>query len=259
MIEWVYRKSHQHFITVMMLVTRFIGSIGGGFVLFYVVMTTEMPVDVRERFISLGYVLIALSVAVTVPLSWSHTRRLRRVLGMIHRGTPIPPDLAKEATLEAIHFPVRQNIMEALLVPCTSTLPMCYDLAQRFPVTNDLLIQIAMATFLAIALVLLVTFLVSEQWMGVVVGDLMKRGGSVNFDELPKSRLQARIMLCFTVIITVTGVLIGALVHQETLDLTRGANTHAAVQQIRNHAVTITVCAILVGCLYSHWRPLLNG
>ena len=253
MIEWVYRKSHRHFITAMMLFTRLIGSIGGGFVLFYVVLTTEMPAEVQDRFLQLGYLLIALSVALTVPVAWTHTRRLRRALGLIHHGQPLPLDLAKAATLEAVRFPLRQNILEALMVPCTSALPMCWDLAHRFTVTNDLLMQIVIATGLAIALVLLITFFGSEQWMGVVIADLLKRGGAINFDELPKSRLKSRIMLCFGIIIMITGVLIGALVHQETLDLTRVTNIHDAVQKIRDHAIFVTLGAIVVGCVYSHW------
>lgn len=253
MIEWVYRKSHRHFITVMMLSTRLIGSIGGGFVLFYVVLTTEMPFEVQSRFLQLGYLLIALSVVLTVPLSWTHTRRLRQVLGMIQHGQHVPHDLAKAATFEAVRFPLRQNILEALLVPCTSALPMCWDLSHRFTLSNGLLLQITIATGLAIALVILVTFFASEQWMGVVIADLLRRGGGVNFEEMPKSRLQSRIMLCFGVIIMITGVLIGALVHQEILDLTRASNLHHAVQKIRNDAIFVTLGAIVVGCVYSNW------
>ncbi len=253
MIEWVYRKSHRHFITAMMLFTRLIGSIGGGFVLFYVVLTTEMPAEVQDRFLQLGYFLIALSVALTVPVAWTHTRRLRLALGLIHQGQPLPQDLAKAATMEAVRFPLRQNILEALMVPCTSALPMCWDLAHRFTLESGLLLQIFIATGLAIALVILVTFFASEQWMGVVIADLLKRGGAINFDELPKSRLKSRIMLCFGIIIMITGVLIGALVYQETLDLTRATNLHDAVQQIRDHAIYVTLGAIVVGCVYSHW------
>jgi signal transduction histidine kinase len=252
-IDWIYRKSRQHFIIVMMLTTRLIGSIGGGFVLCYVVFTTDMSVAVRDRFLNLGLFLIALSVALTVPLAWFNSRRLREALNLIHAGKCLTPEQAKAATLEAVRFPFRQNIAEGLLVPWTSALPMCLDLYYRFSVKADLLLQISIATLLAIALVLVITFLGSEQWMGVVIQDLIKRGGGINFDDLPRSRLKSRIMLCFGVIITITGVLIGALVHQETLDLTRVANFHAAVQQIRDHAIFITLAAIFVGCLYSHW------
>ena len=253
MIEWVYRKSHQHFILVMMLTTRLIGSIGGGFVLFYVVLTTEMPVEVQERFLELGYFLIALTVALTVPLAWANSLRLREALGLIHQGQPLPPVLAKAATLEAVRFPFRQNLTEGLLVPWTSALPMCLDLSYRFSAKTDLLLQISIATGLAIVLVLIITFLGSEQWMGVVIQDLIKRGGAINFDELPKSRLKSRIMLCFGLIIMITGAMIGALVHQETLDLTRVTNFHLAVQKIRDHAFCVTLVAIVVGCVYSLW------
>ena len=253
MIEWVYRQSRQHFILVMMLTTRLIGSIGGGFVLLYVVLTTDMPVAIQARFLNLGFFLIAITVALTVPLAWFNSRRLREALRLIHAGQPLTSDQAKAATLEAVRFPFRQNISEGLLVPWTSALPMCLDLHYRFSAKPDLLFQISIATLLAIALVLIITFLGSEQWMGVVIQDLIKRGGGINFDELPKSRIKSRIMLCFGIIITITGVLIGALVHQETLDLTRIANFEDAVQKIREHAIFITLAAIVLGCVYSHW------
>ncbi len=253
MIEWVYRKSHQHFINVMMLTTRLIGSIGGGFCLFYVVLSTEMPADVEYRFLRLGVALVAFAVALTVPLAWTHTRQLRLVLGMIHRGQTIPRDLAKAATREAVRFPLRQNILESVVVPLTSTLPMCLDLANRFHVTNHLLLQIVIATCLAIGLVILITFFASEQWMSVVIADLIRRGGAIDFDELPKSRLQSRIMLCFGIIIMITGVLVGALIHRETLDLTRVSSIKAAVEGIREQAIFVTLGAIVVGCLYSNW------
>ncbi len=253
MIEWIYRKSHRHFITVMMLATRFIGSIGGGFVLLYVLLSTNMPIEVQDRFLRFGVVLIALAVAVTVPIAWAHTRRLRLVLGMLDDGEPVPSQLLKTATYEAVRFPLRQNIFEALIVPSVSTIPMCLDMAFRFSVTNDFLLQIGLASFLGIALVLLVTFFASEQWMSVVISDLIKQGGGINFDELPKVRIQSRIMICFVIIIMITGVLIGASVHQETFDMTRMSSIRDAVHEIRTAAVVVTCGAILVGCLYSHW------
>lgn len=253
MIEWIYRKSQQHFITAMMFGTRSFGVVGGCLVLMYVIMTTDMPANVQHRFLELGYSLIAVAVSVTVPLAWYNTPQLRRALQMIHQGVPLSAELSRQATLEAIRFPIRQNICEAIVVPCTTAVPMCLDLWLRFTITGDLLLQICLATFLGVGLVLLITFFGSEQWMSVAIADLMRRGGAVDFDQLPRNHLKRRIMLCFSVIIMLTGVLVGALVHQEALDLTRGTTSSSSVQRIREHAILVTGVAIVLGCFYSHW------
>ncbi len=237
----------------MMITTRVIGSIGGGFVLFYVILSTEMPNEVKDRFLDLGYFLVMLAVTLTVPVSWMHTKRLRHTLGLIAEEKPVSPKLAKAAMLEAVRFPLRQNILEAIFVPLTSTLPMCLAMSSQFGVSEDFIIQIILASFLGIGLVLLITFFGSEQWMSVAIGDLMKRGGQIDFDELPRSRLKSRIMLCFSIIILITGVLIGALVHKETFDLTRVSSIERAVKDLRANATIVTLGAIIVGGLYSHW------
>lgn len=253
MIEWIYRKSRQNFVTVMMITTRVIGSIGGGFVLFYVILSTEMPSEVKHRFLDLGYFLVVLAVALTVPVSWTHTKRLRHALGLIGEKKPVPPELAKAAALEAVRFPLRQNILEAIFVPLTSTLPMCLAMSSQFGVSRDFIIQIILASLLGIGLVLLITFFGSEQWMSVAIADLMKRGGQIDFDELPRSRLKSRIMLCFSIVILITGILIGALVHKESFDLTRVSSIDSAVKNLRANATIVTLGAIIVGGLYSHW------
>lgn len=245
-----------------MLTTRVIGAIGGGFVLFFVVLSTDVSVQIHERFLRLGYILIAVSVISTIPLAWTHTRRLRLALKLVHRHQPLPPDLARQATREAFRFPFRQSFLEALTVPLLSALPMCLDLSLRFDVSASFILQIVIATFLAVGLVLLLTFFGGEQWMGHVIADLMAQGGAVDFDELPKSRLQARMMLCFSIIILITGVFIGALIYHETLDLSRishasesvrMAKINQAVDDIRIHSIMVTLGAIAVGCAYSRW------
>lgn len=253
MIEWIYRKSRQNFVTVMMITTRVIGSIGGGFVLFYVILSTEMPSAVKDRFLDLGYFLVVLAVTLTVPVSWTHTKRLRQALGMIGRKELVPPEVAKAAVREAVRFPLRQNILEAIFVPLTSTLPMCLAMSSQFGVSKDFITQIILASLLGIGLVLLITFFGSEQWMSVAIADLMKRWGQIDFDELPKSRLKSRIMLCFSIVILITGVLIGALVHKESFDLTRVSSIDRAVKDLRANATVVTLGAIIVGGLYSHW------
>lgn len=241
MIEWIYRKSRQHFITSMMLFTRMIGSLGGGFVVFYVLLSTEMDAEVQDRFISNALKLIIFAVSMTVPIAWTHTRTLRRAL-QIPAEHQVPRELADQALREAIRFPLRQNIMEALFVPSVTALPMCLDLYYQFEVEWTFMLQIVITTYLAVGLVLLITFFGSEQWMSIVIADLMRRGGGLNFDDMPRDSLKKRMMLCFGLIILLTCVLIGAMVHQAS-----------SVDQIRTRATFLTIGAIIVGCAYSHW------
>lgn len=261
MIEWIYRKSRNHFITVMMLFTRLIGSIGGGFVVFYVLLSMHMEADVQERFISNAIPMIIFAVSMTIPIAWAHTTALRRAL-CIPFHEKVPRELADRALLEAIRFPLRQNVLEAIFVPCVTALPMCLDLYQKFGVEWTFMLQIVITTYLAVGLVLFITFFGSEQWMGIVIADLMQRGGGIDFDELPRNSLKQRMMLCFGLIILLTSVLIGALINHQTFKFSIDAPIDSStfellfqsfVEQIRTRTTFLTVGAIIVGCAYSHW------
>ena len=261
MIEWIYRKSGHHFITAMMVFTRLIGSIGGGFVVFYVLLSMHMESDVSARFVSNAVWMILFAVSMTIPIAWTHTRSLRKAL-RIPFDKQVPRDLADRALLEAIRFPLRQNVLEAIFVPAVTALPMCVDLYRTFGVDSAFMLQIVVTTYLAVGLVLFITFFGSEQWMGTVIADLMQRGGGINFDDLPHNSLKKRMMLCFGLIILLTSVLIGALINQQTLNLSVEAPIdsstlkylfQSAVDQIRTRTTFLTIGAIIVGCAYSHW------
>jgi signal transduction histidine kinase len=254
MIEWIYRRTRHHFVTAMMVVTRLIGSVGGLFVLVYVHLSTPMPDEIRERFWYLGYWLVALSVALTVPLAVRNSRRLRGFLAKLDRGERFSEEEAKEAATEAIQFPFRQNLSEGLAVPWTSVVPMCIDLKLRFDPTNAFLLQIVIATFLGIALTLLITYFASERWMRVVIIDLMHRNQAIGFDELPRSRLQNRIIVCFSLIIAVACLMIGALEHEGTMQQIHDPSHPAAADgQLRNQVISVTLVALIVGVVYSRF------
>jgi hypothetical protein len=163
MIEWLYNRFRARYIIVMMLITRLIGSIGGALVIYYVLLTTRMSDEMRAHFVGAGMILVPFAVLATVPLALWNTRSLRRVLWQLSRNAPVDPEDGRRAADEAVRFPRRQNSGEAVLVPLCAVVPMCIYLALRFQPGYLVHVQITIASGLAIASVLLVTFFASER------------------------------------------------------------------------------------------------
>jgi signal transduction histidine kinase len=258
MMEALYRRYSSRYIAVVFLMTRLIGSVGGALVIYYVLFTTRLPDDVRQHFIGAGYVLVPLAVGATFPLAMWNTRTLRRVLRQLSKGHPLHPGEASQALLEAVAFPRRQNTGEALLVPMLSVVPMCIYLWWTCDPRPIIYVQISIATALAIAGVLLITFFASERWMQVVVRDLCHHGIPADFHSLPASRLQTRMVVCFGLISMLTSVMIAALANQRALDIIESPGSrHDAVASLRLHTLYITVTSLVMGFLYS--RMLANS
>jgi len=258
MIEWLYNRFRARYIVVMMLITRLIGSIGGALVIYYVLLTTHMPDEMREHFVRAGMFLVPFAVLATVPLALWNTRVLRRVLQQLSRNGSVEPNDKRRAAEEAVRFPGRQNSGEAVLVPLFAVAPMCIYLALRFQPSYLVHVQIVIASGLAIASVLLVTFFASERWMRVVVVDLLRRGVDIDFESLPQGRLRMRMVVCFGLISLISTVMIGALAHQRAQDLIISTDRQQeAVDNLRVHAVVITLVSLIVGILYS--RMLANS
>jgi len=252
MTEWLYRRYASRYITVMMLMTRLIGSVGGALVIYYVLFTTRLPDDVRRHFVGAGFILVPFAVGMTFPLALWNTRTLRRVLNRLRSGKSLHPDDGPRAVLEAIVFPRRQNTGEAILVPLCSVVPMSIYLWWVCDPRPLVYLQITIATALAIAGVLLITFFASERWMRVVVHDLCQQGIPVDFQALPPSRLQTRMVVCFGLIIMLTSVMIAALANQRALDIVENLESQKeAVASLRSHTLYITLTSLLLGFLYS--------
>ena len=237
-----------HYIVTMVLATRVFGSVGGFLVLYYVNLTTELPPVMRGHFDVLGAAMVVLAVALTVPLALWETRALRRVLWRLRRGEPVERELGRRAGGEAVLFASRFQLDQAVLVPLLSVLPMCLYLRIVFEAPAYILVQVTIATFLAIASVLLITFFASERGMIPVTRRLLAQGIDVPFDELPASRLKRRMNVCFSLAIVVTVLMIGALANQRAKDIIRKPDSQEkTVANLQEHIVFISVAAVAIG------------
>jgi signal transduction histidine kinase len=85
-----------------------------------------------------------------------------------------------------------------------------------------------------------------------VVRYLLDREVPIDFDRLPTNRLQARLNLCFGLIILISALMIGTLARQRAADIIQQPdNQNAAVANLRNHTTYITLAAIVVGLTFS--------
>jgi hypothetical protein len=121
MIEWLYSRFRSRYVVLMMFITRLFGSIGGALVIYYVLLTTHMPPEMRRHFVLAALFLVPFAVLATVPLALWNTRTLRRVLRQLELGQAIDAEAGRTAAGEAVRFPRRQNAGEASCRTCSAT------------------------------------------------------------------------------------------------------------------------------------------
>lgn len=252
MLESLFKKLGSHYIVAMTLATRLIGSFGGALVLYYVNLTTHLQPEMRRHFDLAGAVLVVFAVSLTVPLALWETPRLRKALWNLLHGQEVSDELGRRAGREAVTFASRNQLDQAILVPMAAVLPMCIYLRWRFDAPPYVLVQVAIAGFLAISGVLLTTFFLAERWMAPVTRYLLDQGVAIPFDELPQSRLQRRMNVCFGLITVVTALMIGALANQRAKDLiSQPADQAATVANLQQHVIYISITAVLLGLTLS--------
>ncbi len=242
------RRIGAHYILVMMLVTRLIGSVGGTFTIYYVSVTLRLPPEVARDFFVAAGLAVVLAVASTSLLALWETRCLRGVLDDLAKGDAVALPRAMAAGREAVRFCGRHHLHEALLVPLVTTVPVCAYMYWRHAVSGEVLVHICIATFLGISASLLLSFFSIDRWMQPVIQYLLDEGVPIPYAQLPESKLQFRVIVCFGLIITDTAVMIGALAQQRALDIIREpALRDAAVHDLRRHIAYIFVVAVLIG------------
>src|SRR4051812_20214405 len=94
-------KLSEHYVIVMMVVTRVIGSIGGMLTIYYVNLTLRLPAEIDTHFRILAACVVVLAVIVTLGLAQWETRCLRGVLRDLNRGRAIELSRADLAGREA--------------------------------------------------------------------------------------------------------------------------------------------------------------
>jgi signal transduction histidine kinase len=252
MIERLYRKFGAHYILVMMLFTRILAFVGGGLVIYYVNLTLSLPPQMHRHFVLGALVVIPVAVLLTVLLALRETKELRIVLKRLRLREPIDLTLGREAGRQAVLFPGRHVFNEALLDPCVTIVPLSLFLWLLDDAPFHVLAQVAIAGFLGISAVLITTFFISERWLAPVIRDMLNRGVSIPFDELPVSRLHVRMNVCFSVTILVTALMIGALANQRAMDIVRNPQGQAeAVADLRRQTFLIMLTAGVVGVVLS--------
>ncbi|MGE5193166.1 MAG: ATP-binding protein, partial [Deltaproteobacteria bacterium] len=246
------------YIVLMMIVNRLVACVTGSLCVVYVNLTFRLPVDTQRDFaVAAGAVILA-AVVVTILMALFETRNLRHVLGRLQRGEAVDPARAEWAGREAVVFPGRHARNEALIDPLVTIVPLCTFLHLTDGVPWKVLVQVAIAGFLGLSVIILQTFFMTERWLAPVIRYLLDRRISISFDSLPASRLEARMTLCFSLTIAVTALMIGALANQRAMEIVINPEKQAeAVASLRDHTLIISVTAGAIGVVFA--RMLANS
>ena len=252
MMNWLLNKYPSHYVLAMMFVSRAFAFGAAGLCVSYVTLTFKLELQ-QERHLALSAaVIVPIALVLTALLAQWETRKLRPVMVRLIRGEPVDPETAAQAGRLAVQFPGRHVLNEGLLDPFITVLPV--GLAWRFfdDVASSVLLQLGVAGFLGISTTLIISYFVSERWMGPVVQLLQSHGARIPFETLRVSRLHVRLNLCFGVTIAVTALMIGALANQRAMQIVSHPEQQAdAVADLRRHTLGIMFFAVAAGVLIS--------
>ena len=252
MSAWLLRKFGEHYVLVMILLTRAVSSLGGCLTAYYVNLMHLLTPEVEPRFLITSVSFIALAVITTTLISLWELRDVRRALGQLRRGQSVEPGTLARAGLQAVRFPTRHCALEALYDPLTVVVPICVVMRWTDGIAYSSLGQIMAAGCLGLSVVILITFLTSERWLAPLVRLLLDHGCPIDFDRLPASRLARRLNVCIGIAIVATAVMIGALANQRAIDIVENPlNQAEAVANLRRHTVYITLAAMALGLFLS--------
>jgi two-component system sensor histidine kinase ChiS len=252
MTERLLRKLGHHYVLLMMVATRFFGSVGGLLVLYYVNLTLTLPPVIRYHFELMALAVVALAVTLTVVLGMWETRNLRTVLRSLKQGMPVSDDLAARAGREAVLFAGRHHMQEAWLVPSSTLVPLLICLRLVDGAALPVMVNISLAAFMGTAIALMSTYFLIVHCMQPVVRWLLENNLPITFDALPTSKLRTRLNVCFGLIILTTALMIGTMAKQRASDIIQNPeNQTQAVTSLRAHTTYITLAAVAVGLAFS--------
>jgi signal transduction histidine kinase len=250
--ERMLRRLGPHYILWMMGVTRLSGSVGGLLVLYYVHLTLSLPENVRRHFESVSLIAVTAAVTLTAIYSLWETRRLRRVLKLVQRGSPVDPALGQEAGREAVTFAGRHHRAEAWLVPASTAAPLLIFLRVVDNASPTILLNVSMAAFICTVMALMTTYFLIASLMRPVTAYLLEHGVAINFDLLPVSRLRNRLSISFSLIILTTALMIGTLARQRARDMVdQPERQQEALASLQAHTTYITLAAVAIGLVFS--------
>lgn len=242
------------YVLVMMLITRPLCLLGGALTIYFVSLSMALPYLLLEHLILFAAVWIALSTLSTVLLAQYETRTLRRVIEEIRAGKIVSPEDGDRAGREAATFSSLHHWREGWLVPLTTVVPINAWLWFVDSPPLLLLLQIGAAGFVGISAVLLMTFFAAERWMATCTTFLLANGVVIDFRDLPRSHLRRRMNVCFGLTLAITALMIGSLANQRAFEIVQNPATQTeAVASLREHTVMISIAAVAVGLLLSHF------
>src|SRR5262245_15028574 len=254
----VLNRYGSRYILVMMIVTRLVACVTGSLCVVYVNLTFQLSVDAQWHFALAAAAVILAAVVVTILMALWEPRDLRHVLGRLRRGQPVDPARAERAGREAVLFPGRHALNEALVDPLVTVVPLCTYLHLADGLPWKVILQVSIAGFLGLSVIILQTFFMTERWLAPVIRYLLNRHVVIRFDSLLASRLQVRMTLCFSLTIVVTALMIGALANQRALEIVDNPeNVAETVASLRDHTLFISLAAGFIGVVFS--RMLSNS
>ncbi len=241
-----------HYILLMLCVTRVGAFVFGGLCVYYVNLTFHLSLYTQKHFEIATIIVIIVGSATTVSMGMWQTRHLRRTLFTLKRGEPVPLPLAVAAGREAVTFPGRHAIFETLVDPVISILPLCLVLHYLDGVAVPVMVQVGIAGFMGLVGIIMTTYFIGEYYLRPVIEYLLDEGLPIPYSQLPESKLQIKMTLCFGLTTITTGLMIGALANQRAIDIIEHPETQReAVASLRELTVQITGFAILLGLFLS--------
>jgi signal transduction histidine kinase len=252
MLARLLKKLGPHYIFVMMIVTRMIGSIGGILTIYYINLTMHVSPEVGEHFQLLAVVVVIAALLSTTLLGMWESRRLRSVLADLQQGRVIELPRALAAGRDAVQFCGKHHLHEALIVPLVTDVVLCPILFYWDHVSLITLVNICLGTFLGVSTSLMLSFFAIEYWMRPVIRHLLDEGLPIAYAQFPVSRLQWRMTICFGLTIAGTALMIGALANQRAVEIVQNPQSQAAtLADLQRHVVYIFVAAVLIGLTLS--------
>ncbi len=232
-------------------VTRLFAIGAGALCVVYVNWTLDLSGHIRWVFAQSAAITILAAVVITMQLARLLTRDLRQYLRLRAEGRPTSNDLQTSAARQAVLLPQRLAFWEAVIDPWITIAPICGALWFA-DLPANILLQVCVAGFVGLSCIILTTYFYVEDRMKPVIRDLLSNGVSIDFAQLPQSRLGRRLEVGFGTTILVTAVMIAGLGMAQSLDILRHAE-HAAetVRLLRQQTLGITICAVLVGLAYA--------
>ncbi len=244
--RWVTRLGPAY-IVWMMIITRLGGLIGGVLVVYYVGLTLDLSGALQFHWRVAAAAVVLNAVTVTVLLALWETRKLRAVMRLLHLGHPLPTELGRAAGREAVVFPIRHHLREAVLVPLCCLPPVYIYLTWAAGASMTVLVHISIATFMGVATAVSMTYFVIERFMLPVARHLMDYGVVVDYENLPTSRLYKQLLFSFALTVLITALMITTLATTKANSLVNSpGELDQVVRSLRIETIAISGCAVLM-------------